>query len=187
MNKNKKRFILILSIIIISIIILLATIFIINITKDKKITEQNMQIIKDNYNELTATVSEYNQIRTDLSNLLNDFVYEEYPTKHEEYTNLLTKYNNNIKNIDKNILNIHDRCNVIYNDISINKICDSYQELYEKLVNLYVTDLTNYNNKITSYNEYKKEDKYQVFELIHKEYIDYNEDKKYEGQDANNE
>ena len=41
-------------------------------------------------------------------------------------------------------------------------------------------DLNNYNRKISSYNEYKNED-VELFNMIFKEYIDYNDDGKYEG------
>lgn len=183
MKKKNRRIILIVG--IITIVLLVVVILVMNIMNDKKNSQENMQLIKDNYNELSVNVSEYNQIRSDLSDKLNNFIYEEYSKEHDSYVELLTKYNTNIQVIDENVDVIHDRCDVIYSDIVVNKICDSYELLYEKLVNLYVLDLTNYNNKITSYNEYKNED-VELFTLIHKEYIDYNKDKKYEGKDIEN-
>ena len=183
-SNNKIKLIIIIGVIVIVLIII--ALFIVNIINDRKEATKNMKVIETSYNELSANVTEYNQIRTELSEKLNNFVYEKYPDEHENYVKILTKYNENIKKIDSNITSINSKCSVIYNDISINKICDSYKEIYEKLVNLYVSDLTNYNNKVTSYNEYKETDT-SLFELIHKDYIDYNEDKKYEGKDAENE
>ena len=55
---------------------------------------------------------------------------------------------------------------VIYEDKNINKICDSYQELYEKIINLYVLDINNYNKKIDGYNNYKNEN-IDNYEMIH--------------------
>lgn len=182
MKKNNKKIIMIISIIL---ILLVLTILVINIINDKKKSKVNMELIKHNYNELSTTVTEYNQIRTDLSHKLNNFIYEDYLKEHDSYIELLTKYNNNINSIDKNINIINDKCGVIYDDINVNKICDSYKVLYEKLINLYILDLTNYNNKITSYNEYKKDD-IELFKIIHSEYIDYNNDNKYEGVDSEN-
>ena len=92
---------------------------------------------------------------------------------------------NNINKIDDYVETINSKCNVIYSDIEVNKICDSYDTLYEKLINLYVQDLNNYNNKITSYNEYKKES-IELFNQIHKDYIDYNKDNTYEGRIVEN-
>lgn len=188
MKKNEKKSIKIVIIFGILILIIgLISILIANIMKEKKESTKNMEIIEYNYTELIANVSEYNQIRSDLSNKLNNFIYDNYLSEHESYVELLTKYNNNIKEIDKNISNINERCNVIYKDLSINKICDSYQITYEKLINLYVADLINYNNKITSYNEYNDGEDISLFELVHKDYIDYNKDNVYEGKDVENE
>ena len=185
-KKNNKKIKLIIIIGIILVTILILSLFIINIINDKKETNKNMDIINNNYNELSTNVKEYNQIRTELSSKLNNFIYEKYSEEHDSYVDILNRYNDNIKKIDLNIKNINDLCNVIYNDISVNKICNSYKDTYEKLINLYVSDLTNYNNKVSSYNEYKEAD-ISLFELIHKDYIDYNNDKKYEGKDVENE
>ena len=178
MKKSSKKIILIISIILVVIIIM--TILIMGIINDKKKTNENMELIKNNYELLSTNVNEYNQIRSDLSNKLNNFIYEDYNKEHDSYVEILNKYNNNISLIDENVKVIKDKCNVIYSDISINKICDSYGLLYEKLINLYVIDLNNYNNKISSYNEYKKAE-ISLFDMIHSEYIDYNDDGKYEG------
>lgn len=175
MKKNSKKIILIISVVLVVIVGL-----VVGILNDKKKTRENMEIIKENYDFLSANVNEYNQIRNDLSDKLNNFIYEDYDMEHSGYVELLTKYNNNIGLIAGNINTINIKCNVIYSDISVNKICDSYSILYEKLVNLYVMDFNNYNSKISSYNEYKNED-VSLFNMIHKEYIDYNNDGKYEG------
>lgn len=168
------------------LVVLFIIILVSNISKERKELENNMNIIKENYNELSTNVTIYNEIRTDLLEKLNNFTYESFPEEETTYTEILTKYNENIKKIDANVMKINDLCNVIYKDININKICDNYKLTYEKLINLYVADLTNYNNKVTSYNEYKETEN-ALFELIHKDYIDYNQDKIYEGKDENNE
>ena len=87
----------------------------------------------------------------------------------------LEEYNKEMKNIDTYITNIKMRCTGIYNDSEINKVCNSYKTVYEKIVNLYISDIDNYNNFITKYNE-NKNDKLELIEKIHKDYIDYDED-----------
>lgn len=187
MKKNEKKNNKIFIIIGIALLVLAVVLIpVISISNERKESRKNMEIIEYNYNELSTNVEEYNEIRTKLSEKLNNFIYENYSNQHEEYTQLLNSYNDNIKKIDNNVNNINDKCNVIYNNLTINKICDSYKIIYEKLVNLYVSDLTNYNNKLTSYNEYKGEE-IGLFELVHKDYVDYNEDKMYEGKDVENE
>jgi len=178
MKKSSKKIILISGIVLVVLVSII--VIVIGVVKDKKESSKNMDLIKDNYELLSTNVNEYNQIRSDLSNKLNNFIYADYNKEHDDYVLILNRYNNNIGLIDENVKVINSKCNVIYSDISVNKICDSYKILYEKLINLYVMDLNNYNNKISSYNEYKKED-IELFDMIYNEYIDYNDDGKYEG------
>ena len=178
MKNSSKKIILICGIVLVVLVIIV--LLVIGIINDKKESNKNMELIKDNYDLLSINVNEYNQIRSELSNKLNNFIYEDYNKEHDSYVEILNKYNNNISLIDENVKVIKDKCNVIYSDISVNKICNSYGSLYEKLINLYVIDLNNYNNKISSYNEYKKAE-ISLFNMIHSEYIDYNNDGKHEG------
>ena len=176
---KKKLFITISIILVISIVIVL---LVVSINKDKDMINKNMEIIKDSYNNLSDNVDEYNRIRTELSGKLSDFIYESYEEEHDSYIELLNIYNNNIKNIDENVEKINGRCQFIYSDKDVNKICDSYKKIYEKLINIYIDDINNYNDKITSYNNYK-ESNIELFGLIYNEYLDYNNDKIYEGKD----
>lgn len=182
---NKFNKIMIISVISL-ILVIVVIIFIINIYKEKKTSLKNIEIIKNNYSELSTNVTDYNKIRENLSEKLNNFTYEKFPKEYEDYNELLKSYNDNIEKIDNNISNINSKCNNIYNDISVNKICDSYKILYEKIINLYVIDLTNYNNKVTSYNEYTNNN-IEVFNMLHEDYIDYNNDSIYEGKNIENE
>jgi len=179
--KKKK---IIITIIIVILIITFITIYIININKSRKEMQNNSEIVKTNYEKLTSYVKTYNEIRTKYTNLSSNFFYETYKDKHNEYVSLLTEYNNIIEKIDNSIDNIDIRCNVIYNDKSINSICSNYKVTYEKLINLYINDLTDYNQKLSGYNDYKK-DNIEEFNMIHTEYLDYNLDKIYEGKDNN--
>ena len=168
------------------IILTIIIIVIIGITKEKQETKNNMKVIELSYSSLTENIKKYNDIRTKYTDLLNNLFLEKYMDSHEEFTSLLTDYNKNIMSIDLAITNINLKCNHLYKDTNINKICNSYKPLYEKLINLYVTDMNNYNNTVTKYNEYKNDD-IPLFEMIHKEYIDYNKDGIYEGREDNEE
>ncbi len=181
MKKNKKTIIILL---IILITIALISVITASFLKDKQKLSEDMEIIKNNYQELNENVSSYNTIRTNYNKLSKDFYYETYQEKHENYVKLLTNYNEVIKKIDKNIEEIDSRCEAIYKDISVNNICSSYKILYEKLINLYIVDLKTYNNKLKGYNE-NKNDTIEEFAMIHSEYIDYNKDNTYEGIDNN--
>ena len=175
--RSKKNILIIISIIVVVSFIL---IIVFKTNQDRKETDNNMQIIKKNYALLSNNVNKYNEIRNKYSEMSNVLIMDTYKEKHEDYITLITEYNDVIKEIDNYINNINLRCNTIYPDIEINNICSSYKKTYEKLINLYVNDINNYNDFITKYNEYKKEE-LPLIEMIHKDYIDYDNDKIYEG------
>lgn len=181
MNKKKR---IIIGIIISLIIITGAIIINIKIKKDNTLKEENKIAIKNNYNDLSKEVDNYNKIREEYIELASDFFYETYTDKHNDYIEILNKYTDTMNNITKNIDNIDSRCNIIYDDININKICNSYKTLYEKLINLYIYDIKDYNKKITGYNDYMNKN-IDIYNIEYKEYIDYNKDGKYEGIDLN--
>lgn len=177
---------LILISVIAIIFIAFVVIFILATRKDKLETERNMENIKKNYNLLTDSVNKYNEIRTKYATMSSVLIMDEYEEKHEEYITLLTDYNKVMKDIDTYITNISFRCKHNYSDSEVNKVCENYQELYEKLVNLYINDTNNYNKFIAEYNEYKNAE-LEEFEMIHKDYIDYNNDNIYEGREEREE
>lgn len=183
MKKNKKIIIWVSIITVILLIITITATVVINIKKEKALIKENIEIIKTNYENLSNNVEEYNKIRSEHNNKMTNFFYETYLKNKEEYEKTLNDYNNIIIKIDTSIENINKKCNqTIYEDSNIVNICSNYEVLYEKLINLYVTDIKNYNKNVAGYNEYKK-DNVQLFEMIHSEYIDYNNDSKYEGID----
>lgn len=165
-------------VIILFVILLLiggVSFFVINLKKEQELLASNMKEIKDSYELLNGNVHSYNSIRDEISVKLSSFFYDSYKKEKDSYDDIFTRYNATISEIDKNIANIDKYCDVLYNDSNVNKICDSYKSLYEKLVNIYVSDLNNYNQKISGYNEYKK-DNIPLFTMIHSNYIDYNKD-----------
>lgn len=175
-TKIKPKIIIITSILFI-IIIVVITLGIVN--GSKKNTE-NINIIKDNYQSLIDEIANYNTIRSDYIELSKNFYLETYDKNHDKYLDILTKYNENIKKIDNTINNLLKPCEKIYKNKDINKICSSYHKTYEKVINLYVSDLLTYNENITKYNTYKNLS-IDKFKMIHSDYIDYNHDGIYEG------
>lgn len=179
--KNKKNIIIIVGIIVIGLIAIFLVYNILNASKTKK---ENIDEIKNSYNNLTEEVKKYNEIRTKYNEKLSNFILDRYKDEHKEYISLLNEYNETIKNIDIYINNLSNKCNILYDNVNINKICSNYQEMYEKLINIYITDIKTYNNNIKKYNEYKN-DTIEEFIPIYNDYIDYNKDNIYEGSDDN--
>lgn len=183
---EKKRKILIIIGFVVLVVVGFVAFFILNIINDKKLNKDNANYIKENYNNLSNSVNLYNDIRSDYSLLSKDFYLENYDKKHLEYVELLNKYSGIIREIDKSIENIHSKCNLIYDDSEVNKICRSYDTLYEKLINLYVGDLLNHNEIIDKFNNYKSDDVEKIT-MVYTDYVDYNNDGKYEGRELNEE
>lgn len=136
--------------------------------------------IVNSYNDLSDNVINYNDIRSELEKLLSEFSYDSFSKDIDKYNDLFVRYNNVIKDIDNNINNIDDRCNYLYKDSSVNEICNNYKNLYEKLINIYIEDLSNYNKIVISYNEYSN-DNIDLVDMLYEDYIDYNLDNVYEG------
>ena len=169
--------------VIVIIIITIVSIIVLTVRKDLKEKNNNMEIIRKNYKSLITSIGNYNEIRNEYNEMSSVLIMDKYKDSHEKYVELLNKYNEEVKNINMYIDNINIRCNGLYKDSEINKICNTYKITYEKLVNLYVSDIDNYNEFIEKYNEYKKESLDKI-EKIQKDYIDYNNDGKYEGRDS---
>lgn len=179
---SKKKLIISFSILLIIIIIINIFIVINNKQKDNK----NIEIIKSSYQSLVDEVSNYNDIRSKYIDLTNNFYLDTFKDHYEEYNDLLTKYNEVINYIDTSINKLDNSCYKLYKDKDINKICRNYKSTYEKLINLYVSDISKYNKFIDEYNAYKN-DSVLPFEMLHQEYIDYNNDQIFEGKDNNEE
>ena len=178
MRSKKNLIISIMCVILLTGILILVLV----VNKERKENKNNMEFIRKNYNLLTSSINNYNEIRNKYNQLSSVLIMDSYKDKEEEFSELFKDYSKEINNIDNYINNINLRCNGIYNDSEINKVCNSYKLVYEKVINLYVSDIDNYNKFIEEYNEYKKEN-IELIEKVH-DYIDYNNDEKYEGRDV---
>ena len=176
-KKKKKSF---KGLIVLTVIITIAGIVLAIINNKKQTILDNMAIIKQSYTNLSVYVSDDRNFRNQLTNRLTTFNNEIYSSEHESYMQLLNAYNNNLKAIEVNINQLASKCDIEYEEATINILCRSYGILYEEVVNGYVTSVTNYNNKITAYNQTSETD-YELFTMTYKEYIDYDQDGNYQG------
>ena len=181
--KSKKNVIIC---IIVIVVLAVGLILFLSLNKARQENKNNMELIRKNYQLLSDSVSKYNDIRSKYNEMSSVLIIDSYKEKHEEYVELLDNYNKEVENIDNYINNIDLRCKGTYNDDEINEICDKYKGLFEKLVNLYIADIDNYNKFITEYNEVK-DDKLELVEKVYQNYIDYNNDGVYEGSDNSEE
>ena len=182
--KSKKRKLkksVIYGFILIIIIVIIALILMVN--KDKKNTQNNTDIIVNNYNLLSDNVKQYNEIREKFMKETSGVFIDDYIDEQEDFEDLLHEYSSVMTDIDKYIEKIDSKCKEKYNSKEAGKICNNYKVTYEKLVNLYINDINSYNDIITKYNEYRNKS-LELFNGIYKDYLDYNNDGKFEGRDS---
>lgn len=185
--KNRKILIAIGITIAMLIVISLITVFIIKLNEDKKKTEENMILINDSYNSLKNDVENYNSIRESVSKFINDFYYDTIDTKYVDNLKILNNYDSVIGKITGYVKILDDKCNFIYMDKDVSNICSNYKIDYETIVNVFMNDINNYNNKLNSYNE-EQNKSLELFKSRHiDDYIDYNNDNKYEQKVVTNE
>lgn len=158
----------VLSVLVIGIGIIFAT-----IVHKHNIMEENKKTIKDTFNNFSLKLLTNYTLRDETTNKLANIKQETYKDEHEEYAELLTKYNNNMNELKTDVATFEDKCTYEYDSPEIGIYCKNYQVLYEVAVNIYVNNLTNYNNVITTYNQTAEED-YELFTLVYQEQLDYN-------------
>lgn len=178
--RSKKKIIVIGSIIIAIVVIAIITIIIIN----KKNIQERKDNIENAYQKLIKNVERYNNIREDVKLIINEFYYNKIEDEYDNDIKLFDDYSSILEDIKKDIDILDNNCKNGLND----KVCNKYKITYEKLVNIYINDVNNFNKKLALYNEEGlSENILEQYSSIYNEYIDYNKDNKYEEVDNNGE
>ena len=178
MSNKKILIISILSMFTVILIVVGAILFSIN--RKQKMLIENVSIIKSDYAKFISNTSDSETIKTELNEKLTAFNNETYQEEHAEYQNILKKYDENIKYINKIVKDLEERCQYQYEDQMANLLCRGFDILYEESINSYITNISEYNDKITTYNETASKT-YELHKLIYTNYIDYDNDGEYEG------
>ena len=178
--KNSIKLLIIMILIILGIIMSIIAFAMSTTVNKDAILEKNKQEILDGYTEMTNDSSTNTELRNELTEKLVSFSNETYPQEHESYVELLTKYNENINTMTTHTTNMEELCKEEIDDARITVVCRSYKMLYEDVVNRYVANLNEYNSKIRTYNE-TADTPYNEFEMVQKDYIDYDKDRNYWG------
>ena len=187
--KNKSR---VIKILIISGCLMICAGFVsslvVSVKEDQVATKQRTVEVADVYKKFSETVDNFNDLRNDLYSTYFDQLY--YDTLSQIDANVqqaLKNYEVAVDDVSKSANNMKSMCGDIYfTDTSTNNKCSSYSSVYEQIVNAFVSDVNLYNKSLDSYNKYQKElnsglslNKYKTS----KKFIDYNNDKKYEGKE----
>lgn len=168
-------------ILIITLAISGIVIFIIDFNHDAKKTTQTMQIIKKTSVKLDSNITEYNINRDDLAKKTSTYYKDNFVNDYKNILEILNNQEQTIKNTTKNVKILDKNCqNNIFNDSSINNICNTYKLTYEQIINVYVNDIENFNNLVDTYNNETKLNLKKFTSSNVDKYIDYNKDGKYE-------
>ena len=181
----------VVKIVIICLVILIAVIGIIlgiNFISDSanKINEEyenDKKLLQVNYNNFSSYITEYNETRIELGILMEKAMYyEDFPKVSESLVTFYSAYDELINKIIISVKNMDKACKREYMENDYIDMCNSYGLTYEKMINIFISDIEAYNTLINNYNEWAKDDKYQLFTSKYiTDYIDYNQDSIYEG------
>ena len=162
--------------------------FVIGLKADHEATYNRMYKVDDEFEVFSTNTSVFESSRDELytvvlSNVFYDTMYDD----DKDVKNKLSNYENLVDELTKNTDNLNKLCNnMYYADKNVNSKCVNYKSIYEQVVNYFVSDIKVYNDNVTKYNNYQKENnsdlrinKYKTS----KKYIDYNKDKKYDGKE----
>ena len=106
-----------------------------------------------------------------------------YDSEHG-HKNFLNEKVYNTKEEIINVLKLNKLCDdVYYPDSNTNNKCSNYKVIYEQVVNYFVSDIANYNKNVKQCNKSITDNKISIYKT-NKKYIDYNNDKKYDGKDV---
>lgn len=162
--------------------------FVLGLKKDKDEIYNRINEVNDEFEVFSTNTSVFESKRDDLYNVVLSNVY--YDTMYDEdnkVKNEISNYEHLVDELTKNTKKLDKLCNdVYYPDSKVNTKCNNYKSIYEQVVNYFISDIKVYNDNVNKYNEYQKEnnsdlrvDKYKT----DKKYIDYNNDKEYDGKE----
>lgn len=162
--------------------------FVLGLKKDKDEIYNRINDVNDEFEVFSTNTSVFESTRDELYNVVLSNVY--YDTMYDEdksVKNTISNYEHLVDELTKNTKKLDKLCNdVYYPDSKVNTKCNNYKSIYEQVVNYFISDINVYNDNVNKYNEYQKEnnsdlrvDKYKT----DKKYIDYNNDKSFDGKE----
>ena len=162
--------------------------FVLGLKKDKQEIYNRINDVNDEFEVFSTNTSVFESTRDELYNVVLSNVY--YDTMYDEdkkVKDTISNYEHLVDELTKNTKKLDKLCNdVYYPDSKVNTKCNNYKSIYEQVVNYFIGDIKVYNDNVDKYNEYQKSnnsdlrvDKYKT----DKKYIDYNNDKSYDGKE----
>lgn len=185
---GKTKILIIILVTVFVIFCLLISLFIIDLKKDKEQTRGQMTKVLDSYEEFSTEIDNFNDARNQLYlDVFENTYYDTLSNNDTQFKEMFANYEKIVDKVVTGALRLEKYCkNVYYTDSKVNAKCMEYGEVYEQVINAFVSDVKLYNKNITSYNKYQSENGGTLFlnsYVTKKKYLDYNGDKKYQGKE----
>ena len=162
--------------------------FVIGLQEDHKETYKRIEDVNNSFENFSTNTSVFETFRDDLYNVILGNTY--YDTMYEDDSlikNKLSNYEHLVDELMKNTYELNHLCeDMYYPDSSVNNKCNNYKSIYEQVMNYFVSDIQLYNRIVVKYNEYQssKASLLRIREYTtNKDYIDYNNDGKFDGKE----
>jgi len=155
--------------------------FINGLREDHEKVRERMEIVDKDYKELTTYVTSFTESRDNLySKYLEKVDYTSFYKNNNDINKRIANYENILEELSKRVQALDNLCNNTYftsNDT--NEKCSNYKLLYEQVNNYFVSDINKYNNIVLDYNmnNIKNVPVYHIART----YVDYNNDKAFDG------
>lgn len=161
------------------------SLFLQGLREDKQQILNRIDDVGDEFEVFSANTSIFEEYRESLyEEILEGVVCDSLKDNAKKVNNKLSNYENLVDELDSNVLKLNKLCDdVYYPDSNTNNKCSNYKVIYEQVVNYFVSDIANYNKNIKQCNKSITDNKISIYKT-NKKYIDYNNDKKYDGKDV---
>lgn len=162
------------------------TSFVFSLKEDRALTLERMVVVNDEFEDFSTSTTAFEAYRDELyNNVLGTLYYDSLGVDDVNIKNVLSNYEAMVDSLGKKAKSLDDLCaDVYYPDSSVNSKCVNYKAIYEQIVNYFVGDISLYNKNIDSYNTYilgTGGTGVLAYYETDKKYIDYNDDKTYDG------
>lgn len=162
--------------------------FVIGLKKDRQETYSRMNDVNNTFEVFSTNVTIFESTREELYKNFTNLYYDTMYQQDKEMKNQLSNYEQLVDELTKNTEELNVLCTkMYYPDDVANTRCRNYKDIYEQVMNYFVSDMEFYNSKITKYNEYQGS-KGTLFRLreytTDKDYVDYNQDSQFDGREV---
>ena len=162
--------------------------FLLGLKADREETYNRMIIVDDEFESFSTNTTAFEEFRDSLYNdFLGNIYYDSMYKEDKKIKNKLSNYENMVDQMEKSVLKLDGLCEDVYYPLSkTNSECINYKSIYEQVNNYFISDINLYNKNVDKYNSYQKKEKSNLMiskYKMSKNYIDYNNDGKYDGKE----